>query len=108
MIGFPPIASLAAASMNFSAGPIGVFAGKPAPIVMERKRFEFLLEAVQPVKWTPLEPWIRRGAGGRYVLKRLKERGRLLTPQALSRMRRIGEGFLGATQFSQRKAAGRQ
>ncbi len=64
-------------------------------IVFSRNRRFEVLEAVQPVKWTPLEPWIRRGAGGRYVLKRLKERGRLLTPQALSRMRRIGEGFLG-------------
>lgn len=31
-----------------------------------------VLEAVQPVKFTPLDKWIARGDGGHYVVKRLK------------------------------------
>jgi hypothetical protein len=30
-----------------------------------------VLEAVQPVKWTPLAQWIARGEGGHYVVKRV-------------------------------------
>lgn len=31
-----------------------------------------VLEAVQPVKYTPLDRWLRRGKAGHYVVKRLK------------------------------------
>lgn len=34
----------------------------------------FVYEAVQPVKRTPLDEWIKRGAGGRHVVKRLRDR----------------------------------
>src|SRR5262249_29023973 len=46
----------------------------------------FVYEAVQPVKRTPLEDWIRRGEGGHYVVKRLKEADRLLTPEVLAKI----------------------
>lgn len=32
----------------------------------------WVLEAVQPVKWTPLRSFIARGTGGHYTIKRLK------------------------------------
>lgn len=32
-----------------------------------------VLEAVQPVKYTPLQAWLDRGAGRRYVVKRLAQ-----------------------------------
>jgi uncharacterized protein YycO len=32
----------------------------------------FVYEAIQPVTKTPLDQWIQRGLGGRYVVKRLK------------------------------------
>ena len=51
-------------------------------------------EAIQPVKLTPLRDWIKRGKGGHYVVKRLRDRSRL-TPAALARMRAIGERYRG-------------
>jgi uncharacterized protein YycO len=52
-------------------------------------------EAVQPVKWTPFDAWIRRGAQRRVVVKRLRDRDRRLTPQVLGRMKAAGSRFLG-------------
>lgn len=54
-----------------------------------------VLEAVQPVKTTPLAEWIARGEGGQYVVKRLKDADRVLTPAALGRMKAEGRRFLG-------------
>lgn len=54
----------------------------------------FVIEAVQPVKKTSLEDWIARGQDGHFDVKRLKDAARL-TPQVLSRMRAIGESFMG-------------
>lgn len=55
----------------------------------------FVYEAVEPVKATPLEEWIERGEGGRFVAKRLRDAEQVLTPRALRRMREVGEGFRG-------------
>ena len=33
----------------------------------------FVYEAIQPVSRTPLEEWMKRGAGGHHVIKRLKD-----------------------------------
>ncbi|MEO8734616.1 MAG: YiiX family permuted papain-like enzyme [Flavobacteriales bacterium] len=52
-----------------------------------------VLEAVQPVKWTPLTRWIARGEGGHFVVKRLV--GPPLTAPQLSALREDGERFLG-------------
>lgn len=52
-------------------------------------------EAVQPVKRTPLEAWIRRGAGGHVVVKRLRDGERRLPPPVVERMKNIGMRFLG-------------
>ena len=54
-----------------------------------------VFEAVQPVKSTPLSAWIARGDGGRFVVKRLRDADRLLTPEALAKMRAEGEKFKG-------------
>lgn len=57
---------------------------------------EYLVfEAVQPVKQTPLYRWIARGQAGKYVVKRLKNADEVLTPEALAKMKTIGEGFNG-------------
>lgn len=55
----------------------------------------YVLEAVQPVKITPLASFIARGNAGHYVVKRLKNAERLLTDSVLNNMRVIGNGFLG-------------
>lgn len=54
----------------------------------------FVYEAVQPVKLTPLNEWIRRGEKGHYVVKRLKNAEKVLTPEVLEAMRISGEKFL--------------
>jgi len=50
-----------------------------------------VLEAVQPVKYTPVEAWIRRGAGGRVVAKRLAQ----LDVVGASKVQKAAEAFLG-------------
>jgi len=54
-----------------------------------------VFEAIQPVKLTPLDRWIARGQEGKYVVKRLKNAAEVLTPEALTKMKAIGEGFNG-------------
>jgi hypothetical protein len=41
-------------------------------VTSEQLKSYYVLEAVQPVKLTPLEKWIERGEGGHYVIKQLK------------------------------------
>ncbi len=65
-------------------GVIFMRAGKP-----------FVYEAVSPVKYTPLDQWIARGAGGHYVVKRLKNAATLLTPTALERLHKAAGKFVG-------------
>jgi hypothetical protein len=55
----------------------------------------FVLEASATVRYTPLEKWIRRGAGHRYELKRLRDASTLLTPANILKLRKTAEGFLG-------------
>ena len=46
----------------------------------------YVIEAVQPVKSTPLDQWIDRGKDDHYVIKRLKNSGEVLTPDVLQRL----------------------
>lgn len=55
----------------------------------------YVYEAVQPVKRTPLASWIARGQGGKYVIKRLKNAGQLLTPAVLAKMKQVRDQFKG-------------
>ena len=55
----------------------------------------WVFEAIRTVSWTPLDAWIRRGVDGHYVLLRLRDRERLLTPGALAAMREVAGGFGG-------------
>ncbi len=64
-------------------------------IVYKRASRFYVLEAVQPVKQTPLEAWIARGQGKHYVVKRLKNADRVLTPAVLKNMKSAGEELLG-------------
>jgi len=54
-----------------------------------------VLEAVQPVKLTPLTAWIARGDSGRVVVKRLKDGDRVLTREVIERMHQLGSSWLG-------------
>ncbi len=55
----------------------------------------YVFEAIQPVKRTPLHKWIARGKDGKYVVKRLKNADQVLTPEALQKMKAIGDQFIG-------------
>lgn len=52
-------------------------------------------EAVQPVGFTPLADWIRRGEDGHFVAKRLRDADRLLDDAAVERMLEAGRVFEG-------------
>jgi hypothetical protein len=54
-----------------------------------------VLEAVQPVRRTPLEEWAARGVGGHVWVRRLRDAATVLTPSALERMHSVGDGFVG-------------
>jgi uncharacterized protein YycO len=55
----------------------------------------YVLEAVQPVKQTPLDQWVARGKDEKYVIKRLKNASKVLTPSALDKMKEIADNFIG-------------
>ncbi|WP_338768741.1 YiiX family permuted papain-like enzyme [Bernardetia sp. ABR2-2B] len=62
----------------------------------EKDSTNFLvLEAVQPVKFTPLKEWIKRGQDAHFVIKRLKNADKILTFEALHKMKNLGKTFLG-------------
>ncbi|MCT4666137.1 MAG: YiiX family permuted papain-like enzyme [Flavobacteriales bacterium] len=63
-------------------------------IFMKKGRF-YVYEAVQPVKLTPIQKWIKRGKNKHFVIKRLKNADRALSPKVLGKMKKIGEKFLG-------------
>lgn len=54
----------------------------------------YVYEAVQPVKFSLLDAWIRRGEGFHYVIKRLKDKS-LLTDGALAKMKEVAEKLRG-------------
>ena len=54
----------------------------------------YVIEAVQPVKWTRLDKWISKGDGGHYVIKRVITEP-LLTDDMLKELKTISEKFLG-------------
>ena len=64
-------------------------------IVYIRDGHPFVFEAVQPVKLTRLQEWIRRGEKGHFVAKRLVNADTVLTDEVLIRMRKIGDQFVG-------------
>lgn len=60
----------------------------------ENSKDWFVLEAIQPVKWTSLEDWIARGQDGHYVVKRLKA-NTTLPASSLLKLRSHAEKYLG-------------
>jgi hypothetical protein len=62
-------------------------------IVFFRHGDAYVYEAIARVQYTPLRRWIARGEGGHYVVKRLRQADRLLTPSALAKMRQVAGQF---------------
>lgn len=65
-------------------------------IFKEENTDDFIvLEAVQPVKFTPLQEWIKRGENSHFVIKRLKNADKILTDEAIHKMKNVGNKLLG-------------
>lgn len=64
-------------------------------IIFYKGKVAYVLEAVQPVKFTPLNKWIARGKEKKYVVKRLFNAEKILTKEVISKMKNIGEKMLG-------------
>lgn len=56
---------------------------------------KFVFEAVQPVKITLLDEWIKHGKENKYVVKRLKNAEKILTASTLQKMKDYGQQFNG-------------
>ncbi|WJS92977.1 YiiX family permuted papain-like enzyme [Flavobacterium johnsoniae] len=54
----------------------------------------FVFEAVQPVKLTPIEDWIKHGRDNKYVVKRLKDES-ALNSQIIEKMKQYSQQFDG-------------
>ncbi|MEN2399890.1 YiiX family permuted papain-like enzyme [Flavobacterium sp. MC2016-06] len=64
-------------------------------IVFMKDGKQFVFEAVQPVRMTPLEDWITHGRDHKYVVKRLKNAATVLNAQTLQKMKTYGNQFMG-------------
>jgi hypothetical protein len=64
-------------------------------IVFLRNGSPHVYEAIKTVQYTPLRKWVERGEGGHYVVKRLREADRILTSQAVKKLRQAGTKFQG-------------
>ncbi|MDR1976254.1 MAG: YiiX family permuted papain-like enzyme [Campylobacteraceae bacterium] len=62
-------------------------------IVFKEAGEYYVFEAVQPVKKTPLNEWIKRGKDGKFVALRLKNDQ--LSAKTLSKMKKIAASYLG-------------
>lgn len=54
-----------------------------------------VFEAVKTVRYTRFDRWVRRGEGWAYVVKRLKNSDRVLTPATLAKMHAVADRFSG-------------
>lgn len=63
-------------------------------IYLERTK-PFVFEAAETVKLTPLHDWVARGKDGHFVIKRLAKATEILDPDALKRMKQVGNAFKG-------------
>lgn len=55
----------------------------------------FVYEAVEPVKLTPLQAWIKRGKQGHYIVKRLKNAEEVLNSEVLKKMKELANQYKG-------------
>ena len=53
----------------------------------------YIYEAVQPVKMTLFEDWISHGKDSKYVVQRLKNADKILTKEAIDKMKTYGKTF---------------
>src|SRR3989449_24140 len=56
-------------------------------LILFRNGEPFVFEAVAQVRFTPFQEWVRRGEGGRYVAKRLRDSALLRDARKMSALR---------------------
>ncbi|MGB4813205.1 MAG: YiiX family permuted papain-like enzyme [Methylophilaceae bacterium] len=64
-------------------------------LIVHRKGKAFVFEAVATVRLTPLDKWITRGTGQHFVVKRLKNAEKILTPVAREKLLNAANQFSG-------------
>lgn len=64
-------------------------------IVFFRDGEPYVYEAIQTVQYTPFKKWVARGVGGHYVVKRLRDDDRILTRDAVAKLRQVAAKFQG-------------
>lgn len=64
-------------------------------MILHRDGKPYVYEAVNPVRYTPLDRWIARGEGGRYVVKRWRDADAKLDAKASQRLRKAALRFEG-------------
>lgn len=63
-------------------------------VIFKRPGGAAVLEALSPVRWTPLDEWIVR-SGGRFVVKRVRDADARLNTATLEKMRSLGSSWIG-------------
>ena len=64
-------------------------------MILVRDGRPFVFEAIACVQLTPLDEWVRRGEGGRYVAKRLRDQALLADPAKAGALRKAAMAFEG-------------
>lgn len=64
-------------------------------MVVHRHGKPYVFEAIDTVQYTPLDRWVARGVGSRFVVKRLRDADTRLTPAALQQLRTAADRFAG-------------
>jgi uncharacterized protein YycO len=62
-------------------------------IIYEINGKKYVFEAVQPVKITPFNEWIKHGEKDKFLVKRLKNSSKILTSKVISKMKNYGKQF---------------
>ena len=64
-------------------------------IIFYRNSKPYVYEAVSTVKFTPLDKWVARGDGGRFVVQRLKNPSVLESKSSVEKLRKATDRFRG-------------
>ena len=64
-------------------------------LILYRDGKPYVFEAIATVRFTPLDQWIARGTGKHFVVKRLRDASKTLTPRAVEKLRVAARRFEG-------------
>lgn len=94
---YQPLAGDIVFHTSLSSQSIAIQAATHSPyshmgLVLFKQGKAYVFEAVQPVKYTPLDTWLKRGKGQHYVVKRLKAP---LSADAIARLNADALDYVG-------------